>query len=85
MPVTVEVAAADGRWAVLNVIDEGPGIPAELQERIFERFVKGAESQGLGLGLYLTRRVAEVHSGMLTVKSCTGHGSRFSLALALVE
>lgn len=88
VPVTLEVAEeqrAERRWGLLHVIDEGPGIPPELQARLFDRFAKGAGSAGLGLGLYLARRIAEVHHGALTVESQPGGGSRFTLALPLRE
>jgi two-component system, OmpR family, sensor kinase len=83
-PVTVEVIReprVDGAWGLVSVIDRGPGIPREIQDRLFERFASGPGSQGLGLGLYVARRVAEAHGGTLTVESATGRGARFTLAL----
>ncbi len=67
--------------AVITVADEGPGIPPELLPRLFERFVAGSGSTGLGLGLYLAKRIADAHGGTLTVDSAPGHGARFALAL----
>src|SRR6202042_2901643 len=57
-----------GDDAVLIVADSGPGIPPELQQRVFERFVRGGRDggRGLGLGLAIVRAVAESHGG--TVK-----------------
>jgi signal transduction histidine kinase len=84
----VEVAEeqrVEGRWGLLHVVDEGPGIPPEFQARVFDRFAKGPDSAGLGLGLYLARRIAEAHNGTLTVESGPGRGSRFTLALPLRE
>ena len=88
VPATVEVAEeqrVEGRWGLLHVVDEGPGIPPEFQARVFDRFAKGPDSAGLGLGLYLARRIAEAHNGTLTVESGPGRGSRFTLALPLRE
>ncbi|GAB3499177.1 sensor histidine kinase [Nocardiopsis coralliicola] len=63
--------AKDGGEAVLEVHDDGAGIPVEQRERIFERFARLAESRrrdpgGSGLGLAISRGVAEAHGGTLT-------------------
>lgn len=71
------------RTAIVEVIDEGPGIPADQIARIFERFeTKGTE--GLGLGLYLAKRIARVHGGDLTADSQPGKGARFILSLPAI-
>jgi two-component system OmpR family sensor kinase len=72
-----------GTWAVVDVQDEGPGIPTEVLHTMFNRFSKGAGSQGLGLGLYLARGIAEAHGGTLTVESEVGAGSTFRLSVPL--
>lgn len=90
MPVWVEIGSekrfkADGpgeeEWAAISVHDDGPGIPAELLPRLFTRFASGPNSQGLGLGLYLARSIAEAHGGTLTVESNPGQGTTFQLCL----
>ncbi|HVE81598.1 MAG TPA: sensor histidine kinase, partial [Myxococcales bacterium] len=69
-------------WARVDVVDEGPGISAELLPRIFDRFVTGQKAgQGLGLGLYLAKRIASAHGGDLTVESTPGKPTRFTLLL----
>jgi signal transduction histidine kinase len=83
--VTVNMAVVAGT-VTLSVADTGPGIPAELQARVFERFVRGpragsAAPEGLGLGLALVRRVAELHHGGVELDSVPGSGSRFTLRL----
>jgi len=83
-PVRVEVAEerrADGTWAILSVRDAGPGIPPALLPTLFDRFARGPASQGLGLGLYLARGIAQAHGGTLTVESHLGAGTTFRLAL----
>jgi two-component system, OmpR family, sensor kinase len=83
-PVVIHVQRQkrpDGSWAQVEVRDRGPGISPELMPRLFERFVKGPGSTGLGLGLYLVRRIAETHEGTLTVHSEPGKGACFTLAL----
>ncbi len=68
--VSVRLAASDG-VAVIEVEDDGPGIPPEVQERIFEKFYKGVGG-GSGLGLAIARQVARHHDGSLTVASQPG-------------
>ena len=66
--------------AVVEVIDEGPGIPAEQMARLFERYTTD-RPEGLGLGLYLAQRIARLHGGDLTAESAPGKGARFTLTL----
>jgi signal transduction histidine kinase len=83
--VTVRVAAdpqAERPEVLVAVEDGGPGLPAELGERVFEPFVSTKES-GLGLGLSICKRIAEMHGGRLTVAS-TAHGTTFTLRLPVV-
>jgi two-component system, OmpR family, sensor kinase len=72
-----------GEWAVIDVRDTGPGIPADAVHTLFGRFSKGSGSQGLGLGLYLARGIAEAHGGTLSVDSDVGVGTTFHLAVPL--
>ncbi|MDI1451927.1 GAF domain-containing sensor histidine kinase [Polyangium sp. 6x1] len=67
----------------VEVVDEGPGVPVELLPRIFDRFYAGKSSTGLGIGLYLARRIAMAHGGALSVESSPGKGARFRLQLPL--
>jgi signal transduction histidine kinase len=74
------------------VRDEGPGLPKEEQERIWERFhrTKGIEVQdgtgiGLGLGLHICRMIIEQHGGQVGVQSAPGTGATFWLKLPLGE
>ncbi len=72
-----------GPWLALHVIDTGPGIAPEDQERIFEEFTRLAPgaAEGAGLGLAISRRIARLLGGDLTVESEPGHGSNFTLWL----
>jgi two-component system, NtrC family, sensor histidine kinase KinB len=67
----------------LSVIDQGPGIPKEHLDRIFEKFyrVPGQSTTGAGLGLSIAREIALLHHGSIGVKSESGHGSEFFLDL----
>jgi two-component system, OmpR family, sensor kinase len=84
VPVDIGVESEkcdDGEWAVVTVSDEGPGIAPNLMPRLFTRFAAGPGSQGLGLGLYLARSIAEAHGGTLTVNSTPGQGTSFRLTV----
>lgn len=81
--VTVEVRNYE-LFAAIRVADTGPGIPEAEQARIFSRFHRGAETyeqQGVGIGLHLTRQIAENQGGYVKVISTPGNGSVFALYL----
>ena len=66
----------------ISVGDDGHGIPVDDRDRIFERFVRGDASSGAGLGLHLSRRLAEAAGGSLTLDAAyAGPGARFVLRL----
>jgi signal transduction histidine kinase len=77
----------DDRFALVDVIDQGSGIPAEALPHLFDRFFRVRETQrsatGLGLGLFISRRIIEAHGGQLTVVSAPGRGSTFTVSLPL--
>jgi signal transduction histidine kinase len=82
--VRVRTAAENG-VAWIAVSDEGPGIPADQQARIFEKFgraeIPGGSTPGTGLGLFIARSIAEAHGGSLDVRSGPGGGATFTLRL----
>ncbi|HEX9310353.1 MAG TPA: ATP-binding protein [Gemmatimonadaceae bacterium] len=82
-PIRVTCKQNDERGVELEVIDEGVGIAAEDIARIFEEFVQVSESKqpGTGLGLPISRRLAQLLDGSLTVFSTPGQGSTFRLTL----
>jgi signal transduction histidine kinase len=73
----------DARGPRLIVEDDGPGIPPELQRRVFERFVRGGGdgaggTRGTGLGLSIVRAVAESHEATVALATpSSGRGTRF--------
>jgi signal transduction histidine kinase len=79
--VHAAVQRANGH-VTLTVADDGPGIPAELRDRIFERFTRGDGDRGgsFGLGLSIVRAVAESHNGTVTLANGDG-GARFVVTL----
>ena len=65
---------------VLEVEDDGPGIPAEVRERIFEVFYS-SRGGGTGLGLPIARQIVERHGGTVQVDSVEGQGTTFRIRL----
>ena len=80
--------SVEGEDAVLEVVDNGPGIPDELRPRIFERFVRGngdARRGGSGLGLAIVQAVAQSHFGTVELAGNDDRpGTRFVVRLPLV-
>lgn len=79
---------ATGGRVQITVTDDGPGIKAEEQHRIFESFYQiddSGQHHGTGLGLPLARRLAQMHGGELTITSDYGHGSTFTLTLPMAD
>jgi signal transduction histidine kinase len=80
----------DSERALVRVKDDGVGIPEEQREQVFARFYRGANPAvakvpGVGLGLYISRQLAEHHSGSLVLESSTPEdGTVFTLAIPLV-
>jgi signal transduction histidine kinase len=82
-PVAVRVTTDDGA-AILTVRDEGRGVAPDDVARIFDRFERGTSPQrsgGLGLGLYITRHLVEMHGGRIELESVLGGGSTFTVRL----
>ncbi len=84
--VRVSLTIGDGGDALLTVDDDGPGIPADERERVFERFARLDESRaratgGSGLGLALVSELVADHGGSVTVGDAGLGGARFEVAL----
>lgn len=73
---------AEGAWIVYTVRDHGHGIPQGDEARIFEPFVTG-RTQGVGLGLAITRRIVEQHGGTLAARNAEGGGAELTFRLPL--
>ena len=84
-PVTVGAAATAG-GVRLWVEDEGPGVPGDEHEAVFEKFYRGRQTgvqapSGTGLGLAITREIVHAHGGTIFVEDVAPHGARFVIAL----
>jgi len=85
-PAGSTLTVATGRergWAWIAVRDEGPGIAADDQDRVFDRFWRGTDAtrtdRGTGLGLAIVRQIVESHGGTVAIHSATGEGATFVL------
>src|SRR5947208_11477498 len=79
---SIEIAVnRDGQGLVVTLADHGPGIPAELRQRVFEPYFT-TKQDGTGLGLALVRHTIETHGGTLTVSETPGGGATFSIVLS---
>jgi two-component system, OmpR family, sensor kinase len=84
-PVHVRVVSTDDE-AVIEVADEGPGVPGDDANRVFERFWRSDPSRtrasgGAGLGLAIVAAIADAHGGRAEVQSSPGHGATFRVHL----
>ncbi len=83
----IEIALdSDGRRARLTIRDHGIGLSPREQASLFQRFARAESARqygGLGLGLYIVRRLAEAHGGSVRVESALGEGSTFVVELPL--
>ncbi|MBM4320412.1 MAG: HAMP domain-containing histidine kinase, partial [Deltaproteobacteria bacterium] len=77
----IEVARRTGEGFVLAVEDDGPGVAADLLERLFTAFATTKGERGLGMGLYMARLVAEAHGGSIGYRRSSLGGARFEILL----
>jgi C4-dicarboxylate-specific signal transduction histidine kinase len=81
--VSVEAQRQDGR-IVLAVEDEGPGVPIELRESLFQPFATG-KGDGMGMGLYMAKMIVDSHQGEIAVMDRPQGGARFEVRLAVAS
>lgn len=74
--------AEDGRMALLSVCDNGPGIPEEIQDKIFDLYFT-TKKDGSGIGLAMTYRIVQIHNGSVEVESGPTAGTTFTLRFPL--
>lgn len=87
-PVTITLDKKD-QMATVSISDQGPGIPAQHVDKLFQRFYRAPESstvtRGTGLGLYICRKIIQAHNGEISAESEPGKGTTFHLHLPLLE
>jgi two-component system sensor histidine kinase KdpD len=83
-PVLVRSRETGGRL-VVRVVDQGPGIPVQERQRIFEPFYRSESSQGAGLGLAIAKGFVEANGGEIEVEAVPGQGSTFVVSFPLTE
>lgn len=76
----IDDASATTRTIVVDVADDGPGVPPELSDRIFDPFFT-TKPQGSGLGLAIVRKIVDAHDGRIDLTSVPGQGTRFRVTL----
>lgn len=89
-PVNGQIIVFTGRdqgRLTVSVLDQGPGLTAEVQARLFDKYYQGEgqQSKGYGLGLAIAKLIVESHGGEVGVDSHPGHGSRFWFSLRADE
>jgi signal transduction histidine kinase len=85
--IRLRAARGEDQTVRLSVGDDGPGIPQQFHQRIFDRFFRVPDQPrtGAGLGLSIAREIAVAHGGRLQVKNTTGRGATFELELRAVN
>lgn len=82
---TINIKVEYKDYLILDVSDQGPGIPEEKLQKVFDRFyqLENQENTGTGIGLSITRELIELHGGSIHLKSIPGQGSTFRVILPL--
>jgi CheY-like chemotaxis protein len=76
----------EGGWAIVEVADNGPGVPRELRDRVFDPFFTTKPvGEGTGLGLFVTRNLVEALGGSIALGDAPGGGALFTLRLPTTE
>ena len=86
-PIVVHLEAVDG-MAVVSVSDQGPGLSPEEASFVFDKYRRTSTArrkEGLGLGLYISRKIVEAHGGRIGVESTPGRGARFYFQVPLAR
>jgi signal transduction histidine kinase len=73
----------DPRQVVIEIADNGPGIPEKIKDTIFEPFVTSNKEGGTGLGLAIAKKIVDDHGGLIEVQSLPNQGTRFVIDLPI--
>jgi signal transduction histidine kinase len=80
--VRIETARGETGFVEIRVADTGPGLAAEALEKVFEPFYT-TKAEGIGIGLALSRSIADAHGGRLWATAAPGRGATFHLSLPI--
>jgi signal transduction histidine kinase/putative methionine-R-sulfoxide reductase with GAF domain len=75
----------DGQRLVITFSDTGVGVPAEIEDRLFESFATAGKKGGTGLGLAVVKKIIDEHQGTISFKSAPEHGTAFTIQIPLAE
>ncbi len=78
--IKIEVNIDEDQYVCISIRDSGPGISAEVRERLFEQF-NSSNPNGMGLGLAISRRIIEAHQGVIDVESSPENGVHFLIRI----
>ena len=78
---TWTITETEGGGVEFRLADNGPGIPAQIRDQVFEAFTTAGKKDGTGLGLAIVRRIVEDHGGTITFTTQTGKGTEFVIQL----
>lgn len=86
-PISVKVAEEETGRVTIRVIDQGPGVPAEMRARLFNRFVRGStdSANGTGLGLAIARGLVEAHAGSIVLEDAAPGQTTFRFTIPKAE
>jgi K+-sensing histidine kinase KdpD len=86
-PITVRIGQEDPGRVTVRVVDRGPGVPTEMRERLFNRFVRGPSEagDGTGLGLAITRGLVEAHAGSIVLDEGPPGETTFRFTIPMAE
>lgn len=85
-PVRLSTRLVDGHEILIEVADRGPGVPDELRDAIFQRYIRApaqANVPGIGVGLSLVHKIAELHQGSIELRNDERGGARFLIRLPI--
>jgi two-component system sensor histidine kinase KdpD len=82
-PIEIRCAVPDGETLTFRVMDEGPGLPEDAEERVFQKFYRGPGSPtgGTGLGLSIARALIRALGGEITASNRPGGGAEFAITV----
>jgi signal transduction histidine kinase len=75
----------EGGKVVFRLSDKGPGIPREIQDRLFDSFVTSGKESGTGLGLAIVKKIVDEHRGEIEIESREGEGATFCIKLPVYQ